>query len=508
MQSSSNARRPCVAAARRAGPTQRGLPGLSSHVGLLKDVASPRAPSPSPCQSDHDPGALADIQAIHSYCGVYTRDDVVQTILDSIGWTAHAQLNAATLLEPAAGDGAFVVEAADRLLKSFARKRLLLSVAALKDRIRAFEIHPVEAEKARERLMTVLKAVGIRSSDARYITQQWVQNADFLLADLSDNAFSHVAGNPPYARWPRIPQAMRKRYDLKLPRRMVGGDLFLPFLDLSIGYLRPGGRIGFVCSDRWRYMAFAEQFRAFRLPQVVVEREEAIASDLAYYRKVDAYASIIVLRKSGRSSTHLTPLSTDPRRMSDEYQIRVGPALGCSHAFVVQPNEANEVEEELLAPWLDGTEVLENQIRSRGLRVVVMHNQDGSLRNLDDYPIARRRFEKYRSALERRSIVKAGAAWYKPIDRVIAADWSRPKLLVPEIARVPRIAMDLTGAIPSHGVYAIFAPDDDLTRLHNQLKDGGLANALDGIAPRIKGGYFRCYKRFLGRIVINQYSGT
>ena len=56
--------------------------------------------------------------------------------------------------------------------------------------------------------------------------------------------------------------------------------------------------------------------------------------------------------------------------------------------------------------------------------------------------------------------------------------------------------------MPSHGTYAIFAPDDHIEDLYEVLRDGGLARALDGIAPRLKGNYTRCYKRFLSGIRI------
>ena len=78
----------------------------------------------------------------------------------------------------------------------------------------------------------------------------------------------------------------------------------------------------------------------------------------------------------------------------------------------------------------------------------------------------------------------------------------RQKLLVPELAKVPRVAIDRSGAVPSHGVYAIFAPSGRIDDIYDSLRDGGLARALDGIAPRIKGNYMRCYKRFLSRIRI------
>ena len=64
------------------------------------------------------------------------------------------------------------------------------------------------------------------------------------------------------------------------------------------------------------------------------------------------------------------------------------------------------------------------------------------------------------------------------------------------------MAIDRTGAIPSHGVYAIFAPEDDIEALYEKLRDGKLAKALDGIAPKVKGGYVRCYKRFLDRVTV------
>jgi len=93
--------------------------------------------------------------------------------------------------------------------------------------------------------------------------------------------------------------------------------------------------------------------------------------------------------------------------------------------------------------------------------------------------------------------VENGAPWYRPIDRVCAADWSRHKLLVPEIAKTPRVAIDRSGTVPSHGVYAIFAPNDDVDVIYEKIRDGKLAAALDGISPRVNGGYIRCYKRFL-----------
>jgi hypothetical protein len=283
---------------------------------------------------------------------------------------------------------------------------------------------------------------------------------------------------------------------------MARGDLFLPFLDLGIGYLKEGGRLGFVCSDRWRYMAFAEGFRQARLSDVEIEFDKPIEAYDAYERKVDTYPSLLVMRRCPRNASSDVPRHQGITLTEAGYRVRVGPALGVTPAFVLEPGD-EPVEEELLAPWVDSSEVLEGEIRYQGRRVIVLHDDQGNLRDLDDFPCAKTRLNEFRSRLETRSIVQKGAVWYRPIDRVVAANWQRPKLLIPELAKTPRVSLDLSGAVPSHGLYAIFAPDDDLSTLYDQLRCGGLRRQIESLAPRINGGYFRCYKRFLNGLVVN-----
>ena len=176
--------------------------------------------------------------------------------------------------------------------------------------------------------------------------------------------------------------------------------------------------------------------------------------------------------------------------------MKVGPALGHTAAFVLDADE-DDVEPELLRPWIDGSDIQEGSITRSGRRVVVMYGKNGKLIDPKKFPLLLARLKRFRKELKKRSIVRNGAVWFRTIDRVRAADWKRPKLLVPELAKVPRVTIDRSGAIPSHGVYAIFALDDDVDGLYKKLRDGRLAAALNGIAPKVKGDYVRCYRRFL-----------
>ena len=72
---------------------------------------------------------------------------------------------------------------------------------------------------------------------------------------------------------------------------------------------------------------------------------------------------------------------------------------------------------------------------------------------------------------------------------------------MPEISKPPRVAMDVNGAVPSHGVYAIFARNAAaIEGLYSILMERGLARALEGVAPTLASGHVRCYERFLEAI--------
>lgn len=439
-----------------------------------------------------------EVEALHDRCGIYTNPQVVCRILDAVGWHQKADLSRSRLLEPAAGNGAFVVEAARRLVAALLHHRIDPNADSLLYRITAFELHPHESELARSRVAAALRSAGVHGRTAQACARAWVVSGDFLLAHLPIQDFTHAVGNPPYIRWSRVPPVLKATYEKRLPQDMTGGDLFLPFLDRALELLRSGGSCGFLCSDRWRFMAFAEKFRKKWLPKLQIKSERSLPSFEAFVENVDSYPTILIAsKKSSKDKKRLLPIVKRGKTLEElGCIIRVGPALGHSPAYVLAPDQ-NDVEAELLRPWIDGTEIAEERISWRGRRVIVMHGKDEKLLNLRRFPMLKARLARFKKALKNRSIVSKGAPWFRPIDRVIAANWSGPKLLVPELAKIPRVAIDRSGAIPSHGVYAIFAPDDDVDALYEKLRDGRLAAALEGVAPKVKGGYVRCYRRFL-----------
>ena len=464
-----------------------------------------RAPSDGGCQPTT--GQVADdrinrsIEELHHACRVYTKTNTVGRILDAVGWRADADLSASRLLDPAAGNGEFVVQACVRLIESCRAHGVTPTIRNLRSRITAIELHQGAAAESRRRLHSTLRLTGIHPSTASACATAWIHNADFLLWDTPVPNYTHVVGNPPYLRWSKIPSPLKSAYDRLLPPYLTRGDLFLPFLDRSFQLAESGGKCGFLCSDRWLYMAFAERFRTKWLPWLDIHSNDSVDAAEVFDRPVDAYPAILIASKRRRPrDSDSRPVPSRLRTLRElEYTIRVGPALGYASAFVIRPGET-KVEPEILSPWIHSSEIREGSVDWSGRHVITMFDDNGDLLDLDRFPRLKARLTKFRSQLASRHIVRRGAPWYRTIDRIRALDWQRPKLLIPELAKTPRVVVDRSGAVPSHGVYAIFAPDDAVDDLYDALRDGGLARALDGRAPKLKGNYTRCYKLFLSSI--------
>lgn len=443
-----------------------------------------------------------DIQQLHERCGVYTQPALVRRTLDVCGWTGNADLSKACLLEPCAGDGSFLLEAARRLFASLGHQRIKPSRRILEPRILAFELLSKEAAKARADLVKLLVTHGLAKSTSRAIAASWIRTGDFLLHRPKRKRFTHIVGNPPYVRWSRVPESLRLKYEARLSADIARGDLQLPFLSESVCALAAGGRLAFVCSDRWRHMGYGAEFKAKLVQRVKVETHRVVAHT-AFRRRVSACVDLLAITNVAPPVPIKAQVSVSKRRTLAELgcSIGVGPALGYESAYV-GPAASLQVEEGLLSKFVRPKQIGDGSITLLDLWVIAMHDSKGQLLKLADYPLLARHLEKSSARLRARSIVARGRDWYSPIDRVQKSRWERPKLLLPEMAKIPRLALDRSGAIPSHGVYAIFAESSVLEDLSEKLSKGRFAKALARVSPLVNGGYRRCYRRFLEMITL------
>ncbi|WP_449396789.1 hypothetical protein [Devosia riboflavina] len=134
------------------------------------------------------------------------------------------------------------------------------------------------------------------------------------------------------------------------------------------------------------------------------------------------------------------------------------------------------------------------------------YNVAGKPIELSDWPHFARWVGKHKDKLKARSHVSQKKQWWRTIDS-IGPQWDgRPKLLLAELCQHIATTIDRTGGIPAHSVYAIWSTDWPIEPLQRVLNAGLLRLTAEAEAPRLKGRWFRFYKRFIVRTPLPKWS--
>ncbi len=493
----------------------------------------------------------SEIGAIHAYCAVYTKPEVAKAVLDGIGWTSAADLRNRRLLEPAAGDGAFLIAAIERLLES-AKAHGFYSEVELADRMLAFEFEPRTAMVLAARVRRLLRASGLQPDVCDRLSRLWVRDEDFLNAKL-DTGFTDVVGNPPYMRWSKLPPGLRVAYQESLSAHAARGDLCLAFVCKSVELLADtDARVAFLCADRWLKCAYGDAARiALRKKVRVAYHVEAHGLPVfAGTRDVTTYAAVTVLdtnaegagvvsrpadlaeflqavrrpilsksraearrllRAEGGALVAGAPIqdllavvmARHPKLAEMGVEVRCGMALGCAQAFVVDPDA--DIEPERLVPFVRSQDLTVSGVTAPTKRLINVWGDDGVLIGLDAWPRLAAHLAPWRLALKRRACVGDTRAWHRTIDR-LHANLSAERVLVAGMARRSRLAMAGEGEQPSNAVYVLQSCEWPTTALFALLRSGVLDVFAEALAPTFSGGSRRFDGNLLRQVRIPLWS--
>lgn len=456
------------------------------------------------------------IQALHDRCAVFTAEPTAKRLLDLIGWPPERDLESAVLLEPCVGEGAILLEGAKRLIRSVRDRRLPLSLACLAPRIRGFELHAPTATVARLALERLLSDEGLPRASAKRLASDWIRVEDFLLADPA--AATHVAANPPYLRWGKLPPPLSDQYRAKLRPLATRGDISVAFLERMLQWAGGDGKISALVSDRWIFAQYGAEFLAECALQgwhldVIEER-----ADQPFVRKVGAYPTIVRLTRGQTPAGVVTFVErSEARRLHarlvERYgtlsgagcRVRVGPALGCGVLYLLPPEETKSIERTLLRSYVDRSGLVGQRASISDRVVISPYDASGRLISLESYPKFKAWALRNKKRLKARSQFKEAKVWWRTID-AIGLQWQQgPKLLVPELCREPRAVLDDSVAIPAHSIYAIWTDEWPIKALQRVLNGGLLSLTARAEAPRVGNGWFRFYKRFLERTPVPRW---
>lgn len=486
---------------------------------------------------------------------VYTKPEVVEFILDLVGYDAGDNLAPTRLLEPSCGEADFLVPAVRRLLDSAASRSVPFEL--LGNCIRAVEIEASSLQTARTRLSELLAEYGVGESTSNRLLDDWLVRDDFLLTEL-DGAFTHVVGNPPYVRHESVPQPLMKEYRSRYSTIFDRADLYVPFYERSLGLLARDGQLGFICADRWLKNRYGGPLRrlvssSFRLayfvdmngtdafandvsayPAITVIRRAEPGPTLAAYRpQVDdevlrTLATTLRAERPGKAITRIETLARgdDPWFLDDRpasrlvrkiehsfpaieetgCRVGIGVATGADRVYVAD-YESLDVEDDCKLPLVMAADIRDEGIRWGGRGVVNPFNADGSLVSLDANPRLRRYLEKHSDIIRNRNVGRRNPSrWYRTIDRIDPALTETPKLLIPDIKGDAAIVLDEGKFYPHHNLYFITSRDWDLPALRAVLSSGIARLFVAAYCTQMRGGFLRFQAQYLRRVRVPHWN--
>lgn len=438
-----------------------------------------------------DPRELA-IEEIHEATAFYTQDPVVEKLLDLVGWPdAHSSIG-----DTSAGDGAFLVAALRRLLKS----KDGLSDQEIVNRVSGVEIHYFAVSEARKRITETLISFGRSEASAMSMARQMVLEADFLSDVPHAPRWDIVSGNPPFRRYALIPTVLREVYEAELPK-YAQGDMLHSFMDAALKTMKPGGRIGLVISDRVLFSKCSAKLRGVLGRRLGIAHLERLDGASSFYRpkirKAGEMPRIhpvsLVLKEHAPGCAALTEAPVYPeakagiveghRTLAEVSMVRLAPWLGPAGIFVVSEDVARGLPRDLLVPVVDTSNIrggvlggetryaIRTQRDKEPCAAVMAHLEA----NLHRMPKSKQRLEK---------------RWLPP-ESFERMDLSKPSLLIPRIATSLRPIRLPAGVLPiDHGLSIVGAGEASLEEIEEELMRPEANEWVRERAPRLENNYY------------------
>ena len=247
---------------------------------------------------------LASASGVEERGAIYTKREVVDFILDLVGYEADKPLTKYRILEPSFGDGDFIHPIIDRLLAAAQREPGGLTVKRLKPALRAVELHRETYMKHRLSIAEKLQNSGFSHADSEELLAAWLTQGDFLLYDFAHD-FTHVVGNPPYIRQEVIPNILMAEYRQRYETIFDRADIYIPFIEKSLSALEQDGRLSFICSDRWMKNRYGRKLRDMVSRDYSLSVYVDMVDTPAFHSEVTAYPAITVIERSKQNRTRV-----------------------------------------------------------------------------------------------------------------------------------------------------------------------------------------------------------
>ncbi|QFU97717.1 Modification methylase PaeR7I [Luteimicrobium xylanilyticum] len=394
---------------------------------------------------------------------------------------------------------------------------------------------------------------------AANLARTWVRHADFLLDQVEDRTADVAIGNPPYIRYDDLDDDTAATYRATWSSMKGRGDIYVGFIERSLAMLKPGGRVGFICADRWMRNQYGAGLRGLVAERYAVEHVWTMHDVDAFESEVSAYPAITVLanRRQGsavvadttaefskssasalvkwsgdESLTDFTDVGVQAHRLphwfagddlwptgsparlalvellTDRFgslhdpetgtKVSIGVATGNDRAYVTKNPKAAEADRML--PLAMRRDLMSGTFDWQGNYLVNPWDVDGNLVDLADYPRMAEHFAGHPELKQRFVARNNPNRWHRTIDKVHADLTAQPKLLLQDMKAHIHPVLEPGGFYPHHNLYYVVSTTWDMEVLGGLLLSRVAQAFIEAYCVRMRGGTLRFQAQYLKKI--------
>ncbi len=471
---------------------------------------------------------------------VFTRIEVVETMLELVQYSSHKNLSNITVVDPSAGEGVFLIAVLERLYRS-AKKFDFAFYPYVLSNILAYEIDPNKCQILLDNVCDffIEKGENFKREDLAKI----VLCEDFLKSRVKADL---IVGNPPYVRHEKIPEREKEYYKQYFRTFNFRSDLYICFYEKGLTSLKNGGQLCLICSNRWLKNQYGKGLRKLVADCYLFPLILNLENMSAFEEEVTAYPAITLMKNEkpeSFSSTRLIDFSSlsfndfkgnslneyhefteifvsengvldtngiqcqesDLYKIEEQgFKIGIGVATGADAIFISR-NFLDTIEREVLIPIISSKDLKNGKVNWVGNFLInPFLNNTSTLINLDKYPRLKKYFHENKDRLSARHTArKTQEKWYKTIDRVYPKLTKEPKLLLPDFGTKQQVFLDTGNFYPHHNLYYITGKSiEELQILGAILMSELVTMQLHLVGNKMNGGYIRWQSQNLRKLNI------
>ncbi|KQS27984.1 class I SAM-dependent DNA methyltransferase [Dyadobacter sp. Leaf189] len=227
---------------------------------------------------------------------IYTSDWIVEKILDNIEFN-NTKILGKRILDPACGDGQFLVEIVKRIIGLSETKDLKENLSY----VHGWDIDPNAVSECKRKLDSICNPLNLSVNWNLKVINS-IEQLSYCKDKALEQKFDYIVGNPPYIRIQNLEQSsrsfIRENYDFC---KKGNTDLYVAFFELALNLLSTDGIAAYITPN-----SYFSTITGLKLRETLVSKKSLIKisnyGSIQLFRNATTYSAITIFGLKPRTS--------------------------------------------------------------------------------------------------------------------------------------------------------------------------------------------------------------